>query len=168
MSNFNVIVELAWHKLIADEQWHTLHMQMIWPRVNHNNENAWVFTHLPCRKFASAFAPTFVMWHHISHDVGTSYSDITCHIIGYFLIEMLQHFNQGLNSIRTSWDYWKGSAWTIALRLGRGTTLFRVASLAQLVRASVMYCWRLGALFQGPGFESHCGVLFISHPNSFW
>ena len=43
---------------------------------------------------------------------------------------------------------------------------FTVGNLAQLVRALVMYCWRLGALFQGPGFESHWSVLFISHPNS--
>ncbi len=39
-------------------------------------------------------------------------------------------------------------------------------SLAQLVRAWLMYCWQLCALFQGPGFESHWGVLFISHSNS--
>ncbi len=41
---------------------------------------------------------------------------------------------------------------------------FRVGNLAQL--SLVMYCWRLGALFQGPGFEPHWGVLFISHSNS--
>ncbi len=54
----------------------------------------------------------------------------------------------------------------IALRLGWGTTFFRVGNLAQLVRALFMYCWRLGALFQGPGFESQWSVLFIGHPNN--
>ncbi len=43
-----------------------------------------------------------------------------------------------------------------------------VGNLAQLVRASAMYCWRLGALFQGPGLEFHQGVLFISHQINFW
>ena len=34
-----------------------------------------------------------------------------------------------------------------------GDNSFRVADLAQLVRASVMYCWRLGARSQGRGFK---------------
>ena len=35
------------------------------------HENAWVFMHLPRRKFASPFAPKFVVWRHnvMSHDV---------------------------------------------------------------------------------------------------
>ncbi len=38
-------------------------------------------------------------------------------------------------------------------RAGRGYNSFRVGDLAQLVKASVMYCWRLGASLQGPGFD---------------
>ncbi len=62
---------------------------VLWPWFSHfsltawANENAWVFTHLPRWKFASPFAPKFIMWRHsvMSHDVTTSYCDATCHII---------------------------------------------------------------------------------------
>ncbi len=33
--------------------------------------------------------------------------------------------------------------------------LLKPYNLAQLVTALVMYCWQLGALFHGPGFEYH-------------
>ena len=46
--------------------------------------------------------------------------------------------------------------------MGIGTLMyFKVGNFAQLVGALLMYslyCWRLGALFQGPGFESHWSV----------
>ena len=36
-----------------------------------------------------------------------------------------------------------------------GNNSFRVGNLAQLVGPLVMYCWQLGGLYQGPGFEFH-------------
>ena len=72
----------------------------------------------------------------------------------------------------TKWE----QTWRIESWLLKKFSIIRdiyFGNLAQLVRASVMYCWRLGAWLQGPGFDPRSGkpprIKVCSSPlTSFW